>query len=83
MPRLARAAGASGFFNVVPDRDGMLRRVPLLIGYRGGVYPSLALAALLSLVGSRGWSSRGGGSRAAGYGSAGRGSPSTPAGTWS
>ena len=46
LPQLARAAGASGFFNVAPDPDGTLRSVPLLIEYRGEVYPSLALAAL-------------------------------------
>jgi HD-GYP domain-containing protein (c-di-GMP phosphodiesterase class II) len=47
LPQLARAAGASGFFNVAPDPDGTLRGVPLLIEYRGEVYPSLALAALI------------------------------------
>ena len=47
LPQLARAAGASGFFNVAPDPDGTLRSVPLLIEYRGEVYPSLALAALI------------------------------------
>ena len=47
LPQFARAAGASGFFNVAPDPDGTLRSVPLLIEYRGEVYPSLALAALV------------------------------------
>ena len=47
LPQFARAAGASGFFNVAPDPDGTLRGVPLLIEYRGEVYPSLALAALV------------------------------------
>src|SRR5262245_35718953 len=30
LPMLAEAAGASGFLNAAPDRDGILRRVPLL-----------------------------------------------------
>jgi adenylate cyclase len=47
LPVLARAAGSSGFFNVTPDPDGVLRRVPLAIRYRGALYPSLALAVYL------------------------------------
>ena len=47
LPILARAAGASGFFNVTPDPDGVLRRVPLAIHHKGVLYPSLALAAYL------------------------------------
>ncbi|MBM4341245.1 MAG: CHASE2 domain-containing protein [Deltaproteobacteria bacterium] len=44
---LSQAAGASGFFNVSPDPDGILRRVPLIIEHRGKSYPSLALATLM------------------------------------
>ena len=40
------AASASGFTNVHADQDGVLRRVPLLMKYRGDYYPSLALATL-------------------------------------
>jgi CHASE2 domain-containing sensor protein len=47
LPVLARAAGASGFFNIVPDPDGVLRRVPLVIRHQGLLYPSLALAVAL------------------------------------
>lgn len=47
LPALAAAAGASGFFNVSPDSDGVLRRVPLAIRHRGVLYPSLALAVYL------------------------------------
>lgn len=47
LPELERAAGASGFFNVVPDRDGVLRRVPMVIRHKGRHYPSLALATFL------------------------------------
>lgn len=47
LPVLSRAAGASGFFNVIPDSDGVLRRVPLVIRHKGALYPSLALAVYL------------------------------------
>jgi adenylate cyclase len=45
---LADSAHASGFLNAVPDPDGMLRRMPLLIEYDGRVYPGLALAAVMA-----------------------------------
>lgn len=44
---LTRAAHSAGFFNVSPDRDGILRSVPLLMKYRGEIYPSLSLAVLM------------------------------------
>lgn len=47
LPVLSRAADASGFFNVVSDPDGVLRRVPLVIRHKGAYYPSLALAVYL------------------------------------
>jgi len=50
---LSRAAGASGFMNAAPDPDGILRRAPLLIEFDGRVYPSLALAAVMTATGSR------------------------------
>lgn len=45
--RLAEAAGASGFFDAVPDADGRLRRILLIIRYKDGLYPSLGLATFL------------------------------------
>lgn len=53
IPVLANAAGASGFLNAAPDRDGILRRAPLLAELDGRVYPSLALAAVAALTGAR------------------------------
>lgn len=47
LEELTRAAHSTGFFNVSPDRDGVLRSVPLLVKYKGAFYPSLALAALM------------------------------------
>ena len=53
LPALARAAGRSGFLNAVPDTDGILRRVPLVIEHNGAPYPGLALAAVLAVTGAR------------------------------
>lgn len=50
---LSQAAGASGFFNVSPDPDGILRRVPLVIEHQGKFYPGLALATLMRSVGAK------------------------------
>jgi len=47
---LSRAAGGSGFFNIAPDPDGIMRRVPLIIEYKDKLYPSLALATLMRAV---------------------------------
>ena len=47
IPELTRSTNASGFFNINPDRDGILRRAPLLIQYQDKIYPSLALASLM------------------------------------
>jgi CHASE2 domain-containing sensor protein len=46
LPILAEAAGRSGFLNAAPDRDGILRRVPLLAQMDGRVFASLALTAV-------------------------------------
>lgn len=42
---LSNSVSRSGFLNAMPDSDGILRRMPLLIGYEGHLYPSLALGA--------------------------------------
>ena len=38
-----------GFINAWRDSDGIFRRVPLYMNYRGNIFPSFALATLLSL----------------------------------
>ena len=50
LPALAEKAGGNGFLNFSPDPGGMLRRLPLLIRFRGETYPSLALAMALHLA---------------------------------
>jgi adenylate cyclase len=53
LPAFDEAAGASGFINVSVDRDGVVRRVPIVIEYQGQIYPSLALAAVQRSRGTR------------------------------
>jgi HD-GYP domain-containing protein (c-di-GMP phosphodiesterase class II) len=45
---LDEATPYSGFLNIQPDRDGIIRRVPLIMEYKGRFYPHLALAAYLA-----------------------------------
>ncbi len=52
LPILSRAAGASGFFNIVPDPDGVLRRMPMLMRFGEDLYPCLALAMLAKAEGN-------------------------------
>ncbi|MDX1901649.1 MAG: adenylate/guanylate cyclase domain-containing protein [Gammaproteobacteria bacterium] len=46
IPTLQQHAKSAGFINVFPDDDGIIRRVPILIRYQDGLYPSLALEAV-------------------------------------
>jgi adenylate cyclase len=45
---LSRASQGLGFLNASPDRDGILRRVPLVAELQKEMFPSLALAAYMS-----------------------------------
>ena len=45
---LAEAAPSSGFINIKPDHDGIIRRVPLIMEYDDRFYAHLSLAVLLS-----------------------------------
>ena len=47
IPILSQAVKRSGFFNALPDDDGIVRRYPVVISYEGQYYPSLSIAALL------------------------------------
>jgi len=53
LPQISGAAQASGFLNAVPDSDGMLRRLPLVIEHQGRLYPALGLAAAMAATGAR------------------------------
>ncbi len=51
IPLLQQAAKNGGFINIFADGDGIIRRAPLILNYHGGIYPSLALQAVLSFFG--------------------------------
>ncbi len=50
-PPLAIAAKGLGFLNMTPDRDGVFRRVPLLVRQGDAYYPSLAFRAICDYLG--------------------------------
>ena len=43
---LSRVSRGTGFLNLRPDPDGIIRRLPLLVRYNGVIYPSLSLRVL-------------------------------------
>jgi len=45
-PDLADVSAGLGFINLFSDKDGVFRRVPLLIRYKDGFYPSLPFRAV-------------------------------------
>ena len=51
IPELQKAAGRGGHFNPDPDFDGVTRRVPMLLEYKGNYYESLSLAVLRAMFG--------------------------------
>ncbi len=46
LPVLEDAASGNGSVNAVPDSDGTIRRVPLVLGLNGRLYPSLSAELL-------------------------------------
>jgi adenylate cyclase len=52
LPVLQQAAKGNGSVTTIPDGDGIIRRVPLLFGLDGKVYPSLAAEALRVAMGA-------------------------------
>ena len=46
LPAIQQAASGTGFLTFAPDRDGIIRRVPLLARQNGQVLPSLSVEAL-------------------------------------
>lgn len=53
LPSLQQAARGSGVLNSDPDRDGILRRVPLIFRAGGKLYPALSMEALRVAQGAR------------------------------
>ncbi|HLA36131.1 MAG TPA: CHASE2 domain-containing protein, partial [Rhodocyclaceae bacterium] len=52
LPEFQKAAAGGGHFNPLVDFDGISRRVPLLVEYRGQYYESLSLAMMRNLLGN-------------------------------
>ena len=46
IPQVERAAAGVGIVNTFPEVDGVVRRMPLLVGSNGKLYPSLAMETL-------------------------------------
>jgi adenylate cyclase len=53
IPILEDAAKGVGFFNLLPERDGIVRRVPLLIEIDGVLVPALSLELVRALAGPK------------------------------
>jgi adenylate cyclase len=54
LPLLQESATGSGFFTVLPDFDGVVRRVPTVLRYGNSLYPSLELEAMRHALGADG-----------------------------
>lgn len=52
LANLQQSAISAGHFNPEPDDDGISRKVPVLIGYKGGLYESLSIAVARIALGS-------------------------------
>jgi adenylate cyclase len=50
LDRLAQSAPLAGFFNVIPDEDGVVRALPLVTQFNGVYYESLALAMFRAML---------------------------------
>ena len=46
IPVIGKNARGFGFFNIIPDNDGIYRHAPLIINFNGTFYPSLNLISL-------------------------------------
>lgn len=50
LPLFSNLPGRQGFFNIAGDPDGVVRSMPLVLSYRGEVFPSMMLRAVLSVA---------------------------------
>jgi len=50
---LQNAAYSGGYVNTIPDKDGVVRNIPLLIKYDGIIYPSLSFEMYRAYKGAR------------------------------
>jgi adenylate cyclase len=59
LPELIQAAAGAGHFNPYTDPDGVSRRVPMLVEYKGAYYEPLSLAMVRVLLGMSSAAKRG------------------------
>ncbi|OYY93044.1 MAG: hypothetical protein B7Y41_13065 [Hydrogenophilales bacterium 28-61-23] len=52
LPRLLEKANSAGFYNSLPDNDGVIRRLPVLINYQNSYYASLAVMLTRAAMGA-------------------------------
>ncbi len=53
VPIIQENAYSSGFFNTIPDSDGIVRSIPMLMKYDGVVYPALSLEMIRAISGAK------------------------------
>jgi len=53
IPLIQENAYSSGYFNTIPDKDGVVRSVPLVMEYDGIIYPSLSLEMIRIMLNER------------------------------
>ncbi len=53
IPVIQENAYSSGFFNTIPDSDGIVRSIPMIMRYGGTVYPSLSLEMIRAASGAK------------------------------
>ncbi len=51
IPQMQKNAYSNGYFNTIPDKDGIVRSIPLVMEYNGVVYPSLSLEMMRLVLG--------------------------------
>lgn len=51
IPDIEMSSNYAGFFNIVPDKDGIIRKLNLVMVHDGLIYPSLSLCALKNFIG--------------------------------
>ncbi|MBP1681958.1 MAG: putative adenylate cyclase [Proteobacteria bacterium] len=53
IPPIQKQAYSSGYFNTIPDSDGIVRSIPLVMEYDGVLYPSLSLEMVRIALGEK------------------------------
>ena len=52
VPAIEQAAAGRGVFSILPERDGIIRRVPIIMQAQGEIVPSLSMELLRVVAGS-------------------------------